>query len=48
MLFCIVVLTCYRLDLKFVDLFLMHSVIGGKVLETWDTMVELKKRGLTK
>ena len=48
MLLYIVTLTHYRLDMEYVDLFLMHSVIGGKVLETWDAMVELKKRGLTK
>ena len=29
-----------------VDLYLMHSAMGGKTLETWDAMVELKKKGL--
>ena len=37
-----------RLDMDYVDMFLMHSVEGGKVLETWDAMVQLKAEGLTK
>ena len=31
-------MTRYRLDME--HLFLMHSVIGGKVLETWDVIEE--------
>ena len=37
-----------RLDMDYVDLFLMHSAEGGKVLETWDAMVQLKEEGLTR
>lgn len=37
-----------RLDMDYVDMFLMHSVGGGKVLETWDAMVQLRDEGLTK
>ena len=34
--------------MEYVDLFLMHSPGGGRVLETWDAMVELRDKGLTK
>ena len=37
-----------RLDVEYVDLYLMHSPIGGKILETWDAMIELKEQGLIK
>lgn len=38
----------HRLDMDYVDMFLMHSAEGGKVLETWDAMVQLRDEGLTK
>ena len=38
----------YRLGLEYVDLYLMHSAIGGKILDTWDAMVELRDRGLAR
>ena len=34
MLCCMVVMTRYRLDMEY------HSVIGGKILETWDVIEE--------
>ena len=37
-----------RLGLEYIDLYLMHGVEGGKVLETWDAMLELKKKGLVR
>jgi diketogulonate reductase-like aldo/keto reductase len=36
------------LGLAYVDLYLMHSPLGGKVVETWGTMVQLQKQGLVK
>ena len=34
--------------MSYVDLYLMHSPLEGKVVETWDAMVELQKRGLVR
>lgn len=39
---------CCRLELDYVDLYLMHSAMGGKTVETWDAMIELKEKGLIK
>ena len=43
-------LLCYlfRLGLEYVDLYLMHSAMGGKTLETWDAMIQLKEKGFIK
>ena len=35
-----------RLGLEYVDLYLMHSAMGGDIVETWDAMNELKRKGL--
>jgi len=37
-----------RLGLEYIDLYLMHSPLKGKILETWDAMIELKERGLVR
>ena len=47
---CTAVVSCplppCRLGLQYVDLYLMHSAMGGKTVETWDTMIELKEKDL--
>ena len=35
-----------KLDTEYVDLYLIHAPQGGKVLEAYDTMFELKKKNL--
>jgi hypothetical protein len=41
--------TCVcRLGVGYVDLYLMHSAMGGKTIETWDTMIELRRKGYIK
>mmetsp|Transcript_45487 Transcript_45487/g.134635 ORF Transcript_45487/g.134635 Transcript_45487/m.134635 type:complete len:396 (+) Transcript_45487:64-1251(+) len=37
--------SCYNLGVSCVDLMLMHSPLGGRVLETWDALLEARRRG---
>ena len=37
-----------RLDMDYVDLYLMHTPIGDHLLETYDALLALKEKGLAK
>lgn len=37
-----------KLGLDYVDLYLMHTPRGGKILETYDAMLKLKEKGVAK
>ncbi|KAI6655190.1 Aldo/keto reductase family protein [Oopsacas minuta] len=37
-----------QLDLKYIDLYLMHSPRGGNLVETWQSMLNLKSQGLVR
>lgn len=37
-----------RLGVEWIDRYLIHSPIGGKMLETWDAMVELQSKKLVR
>ena len=37
-----------RLGLDYVDLYLMHAPIGGKILKTYDAMLKLREKGVVK
>ena len=36
------------LDMNYVDLFLIHSPVGGKIVETWRAVIELMEQGRTR
>ena len=38
----------FRLGVDYVDCYLIHSAIGGKILETWDAMEELQRKNLVR
>ncbi|XP_046857365.1 9,11-endoperoxide prostaglandin H2 reductase-like isoform X2 [Xenia sp. Carnegie-2017] len=37
-----------RLGLKYIDLYLIHSPVNGKILSTWEAMVELQNKKLVR
>ncbi len=37
-----------RLDMDYVDLYLMHRPAGDQILETYDACLALKEKGLAK
>lgn len=37
-----------KLDMAYMDLYIIHAPQGGKLIETWDAMLEMQRKGLVR